>query len=79
MNEQLLKASGTDILSSRKKLRKTIRLMRGGERTGMYVRGLKFVKINNNVNYDVDDDAADDDHHDDDDDAGGDERSHQNP
>lgn len=53
--------------------------MRGGGRTGMYVRGLKFVKINNNVNYDVDDDAADDDHHDDDDDAGGDERSHQNP
>ena len=79
MNEQLLKASGTDILSSRKKLRKTIRLMRGGGRTGMYVPGLKFVKINNNVNYDVDDDAADDDHHDDDDDAGGDERSHQNP
>ena len=79
MNEQLLKASGTDILSSRKKLRKTIRLMQGGGRTGMYVRGLKFVKINNNVNYDVDDDAADDDHHDNDDDAGGDERSHQNP
>ena len=79
MNEQLLKASGTDILSSRKKLRKTIQLMRGGGRTGMYVRGLKFVKINNNVNYDVDDDAADDDHHDNDDDAGGDERSHQNP
>ena len=53
--------------------------MQGGGRTWMYVRGLKFVKINNNVNYDVDDDAADDDHHDNDDDAGGDERSHQNP
>ena len=30
MNEQLLKASGTDVLSSRKKLRKTLRLIGGG-------------------------------------------------
>ena len=29
MKEQLLKASGTDVLSSRKKLRKTLRLIGG--------------------------------------------------
>ena len=79
MNEQLLKASGTDVLSSRKKLRKTLRLIGGGGggiHPPLYVRGLKFVTINNNVNYDVDDD---DDDHDDDDDGGGEKRSHQNP
>ena len=48
----------------------------GGIHPPLYVRGLKFVKINNNVNYDVDDD---DDDHDDDDDGGGEKRSHQNP
>ena len=81
MNEQLLKASDTDVLSSRKKLRKTLRLIGGGGggiHPSLYVRGLKFVKINNNVNYDVDDDDDDDDH-DDDDDGGGEKRSHQNP
>ena len=51
----------------------------GGIHPPLYVRGLKFVKINNNVNYDVGDDDADDDDHDDDDDDGGEERSHQNP
>ena len=45
----------------------------GGVHPPSYVRGLKFVKINNNVNYDVDDD---DDDHDDDDDGGGEKRSH---
>ena len=65
-----------------KKLRKTLRLIRGGGsgiHPPLYVRALKFVTINNNVNYDVDDDAADGDDHDDDDDDGGEERSHQNP
>ena len=82
MNEQLLKASDTDVLSSRKKLRKTLRLIGGGGggiHPSLYVRGLKFVKINNNVNYDVYDDDDDDDDHDDDDDGGGEKRSHQNP
>ena len=45
----------------------------GGIHPPLYVRGLKFVKINNNVNCDVDDD---DDDHDDDDDGGGEKRSH---
>ena len=48
----------------------------GGIHPPLYVRGLKFVKINNNVNYDVD---YYDDDHDDDDDGGGENRSHQNP
>ena len=38
MNEQLLKTSGADVLSSRKKLRKTL-YSRGGV-GGLYVEGL---------------------------------------
>ena len=39
MNEQLLKTSGADVLSSRKKLRKTS--SRGDIQPPLYVRGLK--------------------------------------
>jgi len=59
MNEQLLKASGTDVLSCRKKTQKNFTGYRGGGGGGihplLYVRGLKFIKIKNNINYDVDD------------------------
>ena len=41
---------------------------RGGIHPPLYVRGLKFIKINNNDNA----------NHDDDDDDSGEERSHQN-
>ena len=68
MNEQLLKTPGIDVLSSKKRLRKTL-WGRGGIHPPLYVRGLKFIKVNNNDNA----------NHDDDDDDGGEERSHQNP